>query len=319
MKRIYEYLGILVGCFFVALGFVLFINPYKLVPGGVFGTCIVLHNLFPSIQVGTFGYILEVPILLLSVLCLGKGLGARTLIASFASPFFMNLITDLCYSSEEAIQSLDPGMLLGGSIDLSNNLILAAIIGPLLYGLGGAIIVRCKASSGGSDVVAMILSKYTHIKFSSALLLVDATIVIMGILVIGLHPSNHEENHQAIFVLSGYSLICIYVASRTIAYVISGAKNNKLMFIVAEKETERLRKFILKDIDRTATVVQSKGLYSQAEKLMLMICVNRREVDYITSHIEEIDPSVFIVITDAYDTFGQRWSELPDINDLNWQ
>ena len=66
----------------MAAGFVFFINPYNIVPGGVYGCSIVLHNLFPSIQVGTFGYILDVPLLILSVLLLGSKLGARTLAAA---------------------------------------------------------------------------------------------------------------------------------------------------------------------------------------------------------------------------------------------
>ena len=100
--------GICLGCFIVALGFVLFINPYKLVPGGVFGLSIVLHQLFPTIQVGTFGYMLEVPILLLSALCLGSKVGLRTLVAAFAAPFFMNLLSTFCYPDELALRLRGP-------------------------------------------------------------------------------------------------------------------------------------------------------------------------------------------------------------------
>ena len=103
-----EYGGILLGCLVVAVAFVLFINPYQLVPGGLFGVSIVLHNLFPSVQVGTFGYILEVPVLVLSAICLGKKVGIRTLVASFATPLFMNLLSWQVYPTEEALNSLDP-------------------------------------------------------------------------------------------------------------------------------------------------------------------------------------------------------------------
>lgn len=311
-----EYLGILVGCFIVALGFVLFINPYKFVPGGVFGTSIVLHHLFPSLQVGTFGYILEVPILLASVFCLGKRLGVRTLVASFAAPFMMNMLSSAFYPTQEALQALDPSQLLGGRLDLTHDKILAVILGPVLMGVGSGIMVRCKASTGGSDVIAMIISRYARVKFSNALMCVDGFVVFMGLLVIGIGWGTGDDTTPQNWVLSGYSLICIYVATRTLGLVISGFKNDKIMFVVADRETERLRHFILHDLDRTATCLPSHGLYSGQEKVVLMMVVRRKEVDYMTTRIKNFCPEVFIAVTDAYDTYGTRWSDLPNEGDL---
>ncbi|MCF0160891.1 MAG: YitT family protein, partial [Bacteroidaceae bacterium] len=81
-----DWVGIFVGCFIMSAGFVYFINPYNIIPGGVYGTSIVLHNLFPHIQVGTFGYMLDVPLMILSMLLLGAKLGARTVVAVLVSP-----------------------------------------------------------------------------------------------------------------------------------------------------------------------------------------------------------------------------------------
>lgn len=313
---IYEYLGIVVGCLIVALGFVLFINPYKLVPGGVFGTSIVLHQLFPQFQVGTFGYILEVPILLASYLLLSRKLGIRTLVASFVAPLMMNALSTLFYPTTEALQALDPTQLLGGRLDLTHDKILAVILGPVLMGVGSGIMVRCKASTGGSDVVAMIISKYFRVKFSNALMAVDGCVVLMGLLVIGMGLGTGVAPEGQSWALSGYSLICIYVATRVLGIVISGFKNDKIMFVVADRETERLRHFILHDLDRTATCLHSHGLYSQQGKVVLMMVVRRKEVDYVTTRIKNFCPEVFIAVTDAYDTYGTRWSALPNEGDL---
>lgn len=312
-----EYGGILLGCLVVAVAFVLFINPYQLVPGGLFGVSIVLHNLFPSVQVGTFGYILEVPVLVLSAICLGKKVGIRTLVASFATPLFMNLLSWLVYPTEEALNSLNPAILLGGRLNLSDDIILATIFGPILIGIGDYLIVRSKASSGGSDVLAMILSKYTRIKFSSTLLMVDGLVVFLGFLVIGLGwGSQQEATDVHSIVLSGYSLICIFVTSQTIAYMISGSKNDKIIFIITSGTTTRLRNFILNDLDRTATRVPCQGLYTQDDKDMLMLVVHQKEVDFITTRIQRFCPEVFIVVTDAYDAYGERWNNLPNPGDL---
>jgi len=312
MKRtILDYLGIIVGCTIVSIAFVFFINPYKLVPGGVFGTSIVLHNLFPALQVGTFSYMISIPLLIASYFVLGKGIGGRTLLASLLSPFVMNVVSSIAYPNEEALRSLDPTQLAGGVLDLSNDLILACIIGPVLIGLGEGIMMRCRATSGGSDVVAMLINKFLHVRFSFALLAVDATVVLFGLLVIGMGLGQDSVGNHS-WILSGYSLICIFIMSKTVAFVVSGSKNNKLMFIVTERNHDEMRKFIVDNMDRTATVLPSHGLYQKGEKDVLMMVVRMHEVDIVTTTIKEFDPGVFVIVTDAYDTFGERWKDFPD-------
>ncbi|MCR5312424.1 MAG: YitT family protein [Bacteroidaceae bacterium] len=313
-KSLVEYMGILLGCFLVSVAFVFFINPYKLVPGGVFGTSIVLHTLIPHIQVGTFGYIIGIPLLILSYFFLGKGIGAKTLLASLVTPFFMNVLSMIAYPSQQALRSLDPSLLAGGCIDLSNDLMLASILGPVIVGIGEGIIMRCGSTSGGSDIVAMLLHKYLRVKFSRALLAVDASVVLFGLLVIGMGLGS-DGTGQHSWILSGYSLVCIYIASKTLGLVVSGTKNNKLIFIIT-KDKNRMRDFILEDMDRTATLLPSSGLYTLEQRDTLMMVVHMREVEDVTANLRLIDPDCFVVVTDAYDAYGERWSELPDKHDL---
>ena len=86
-------------------------------PGGVYGMGIVLHNIFPSIQVGTFGYMFDIPLMLISALVFGGGFGTRTVLAALYTPGFMNILTRLVYPSPEAVEALDPSQLLGGRLD----------------------------------------------------------------------------------------------------------------------------------------------------------------------------------------------------------
>ena len=95
-SNISSWIGIFIGCFILASGFVFFVNPYNFVPGGVYGASIVMHNIFPSIQVGTFGYMFDIPLLILSVVLLGGKLGARTIAASLFTPFAMMMKTKMC-------------------------------------------------------------------------------------------------------------------------------------------------------------------------------------------------------------------------------
>lgn len=316
-KIIVSWIGVFVGCIILAAGFVFFINPYNLVPGGVYGASIVLHNLFPSIQVGTFGYMFDIPLLILSVLLLGAKLGARTIVAALFTPLAMNTLSLLSYPSEEALHALDPTQLLGGCLNMTDHLMLTAVIGASVIGIGCGIVVRSQATTGGTDIVAMILQKYCHIRFSKGILLVDGIVVLFGLLVIGFGVGNADDVAQPSWHLSFYSLIAIYVTSRVLAYVINGEKNDKLMFVISDMELKELHDYILKDLDRSATRIKSSGLYTKADKEMLFLVLSYREVVEVKQKIKEVDPRAFVVVTDAYDTYGEGWKPLPSKGELH--
>ena len=300
----------------LAAGFVFFINPYNIVPGGVYGASIVLHNLFPSIQVGTFGYMFDIPLLILSVLLLGAKLGIRTIVAALLTPLLMNTMSRLVYPTREALESLDPAQLLGGSMNMTDHLMLTCIIGAVVIGVGTGIVIRSQATTGGSDIVGMLLQKYAHIRFSRAILLVDGTVVCFGLVVIGFGLGTASDSTQPSWHLSFYSLISIFIISRVIAYMINGAKNDKLIFVISDHELQALHQYILKDLDRTATYIKSSGLYTGKDKEMIFLVVSYQEVQGVKLKIKEADPRAFVVVTDAYDTFGEGWKQLPSPHEI---
>ena len=108
-----------------------------------------------------------------------------------------------------------------------------------------------------------------------------------------------------------YSLIAIFVTSRVLAYVINGEKNDKILFVISDMRLTALHDYILKDLDRTATCIKSSGLYTNVDKEMLFLVVSYKEVVGIKQKIREVDPKAFVVVTDAYDAFGEGWKELP--------
>lgn len=312
-----SWFNILIGCIIVAAGFVFFINPYNIVPGGAYGASIVLHNLFPSIQVGTFGYMFDIPLLVLSVVLLGTKLGARTIAAALTTPLLMNMMSKMAYPTEEALHALDPSQLIGGTMNLSDHLMLACVMGATLIGIGTGIVVRNQATTGGSDIVGMLLQKYCHIRFSKAILLVDGAVVCFGLLVIGFGIGSAEDSTQPSWHLSFYSLIAIFIISRVIAYMINGSKNDKLIFVISDKQMTALHSYILKDLDRTATCIKSSGLYTGKEKEMIFLVVSYKEVAGVKHTIKAADPKAFVVVTHAYDTFGEGWKQLPSPNEID--
>ncbi|MCD7963447.1 MAG: YitT family protein [Rikenellaceae bacterium] len=126
-RQFYISLSMLVaGSFILASAFVLFITPYKIIPGGIYGIGIILHHFSPSVKVGTFGLMMDVPLVITAIMIFGKKFGFRTVIAALLTPVIMNLLT--VYIGE------DPEIMLQGKINLSDQVLLASLIGGVTAG-----------------------------------------------------------------------------------------------------------------------------------------------------------------------------------------
>ena len=276
---------IVVGAFLLAAGFVLFITPYNIVPGGVYGTGVVLHYLFPDIQVGTFGLMLDIPLLLIAFWIFGAKFGAKTIVAAILVPVFMNSMTWL-------IGTEDPALMLNGSINLSNDVLLSCIFGGILVGFGQGLILRTHATSGGTDIIAMIVHKFTRLPIARCILIVDSCVVVLGLIVL------------KDWRIPLYSLITIYVATKLIDYVLDGGGSNKLLFILSDKH-ELIRKLIIEELDRSGTYIHSTGMYSMQNKDMIFVVLNRSELPIVQDYIKEIDDKAFMVVMNAHEIYGE--------------
>jgi uncharacterized membrane-anchored protein YitT (DUF2179 family) len=168
-RAILDYTLIISGAFILAAGFVFFINPYNIVPGGVYGIGIVVHHLVPAIPVGTFGLVLNVPLTLLGIKILGARFGLKTVIGMILTTIFMDSLTYF-------IGENDP-------LGLADDLLLSCVFGGIVIGFGLGLIFKAKATSGGSDIVAMILAKFTKISVGQLLIIVDSIIVLLGLII----------------------------------------------------------------------------------------------------------------------------------------
>lgn len=305
---------IFLGCSIMGAGFVLFINPYNFVPGGVYGMGIVLHNIFPSIQVGTFGYMFDIPLMLTAMLVFGGGFGTRTVLAALYTPGFMNVLTRLIYPTPEAVESLDPALMLGGRLDLSDDLLLTCIMGAVAVGVGQGIVVRQQATTGGTDIVGMLLQKFAGIKFSTGIFLADGFVVLSGLLVIGFGLGTGDAASNG-WMLTLYSLLTIYISSRVVAYLLDGASYDKLLFIISDHH-EEIKQFIINDMERGATYLKGKGMFTDKSRDVIFLVISRKEVHLVQNRIREIDPRAFVVVTDAYETFGEGFKQFPEKNQI---
>jgi uncharacterized membrane-anchored protein YitT (DUF2179 family) len=289
-----SWLVIAFGCAILSLGFVLFMYPYKITPGGIWGMSIILHEFFPSIPQGWFGYMMDIPLLLIGFAVFGPVFGTKTVFASLITPLMMLLWPYVVYP-DIGVQTAET--LLWGRLNLADDLILASIFGGIFIGVGVGFVVRAQATTGGTDILAMLLQKYAHISFSNGLLIADAFVVICSLLVlVGLGGESPA--------LPLYSLITIYIAVQVIDFVVEGRAYDKMLLIITDHQDE-VKQFILSDLCRGGTVIRASGMYTGTEKDMIFLVVSRREIVPVKKRLRDIDNGMFVVVVDANETLGE--------------
>jgi len=284
---------IVLGTFIMAAGFVFFINPYKIVPGGVYGIAIVIHYLtegmfsfWPTgIPIGLLGLSMDIPLTLIGVKILGPRFGIKTVVGFFMTAFFMDFLTYF-------VGQDDP-------LQLGDQLLLASIFGGVLIGFGLGLVFRSRATSGGSDIVAMIINKYTGLPLGQLMIIVDSAIVLVGLAAFG------------DWKIPLYSWIVIFIAGKVIDITLRGISYEKTMFIISDKY-EEIREKIIVDVNRGGTVLAAKGLYNQTEKKMIYTNVSRREYQMLKDYIRKIDPHAFVTVLDANEIFGNGFKSLQE-------
>ena len=267
------YSWLLGGCFVFALGAVLFAEPNR------------LHHLL-GWRTELTALCMDVPLLLIGIYFLGPKFGIKTVICTFAIPLFMGLI-HATYGYEA---------LLG-----ENQQLLSAIFGGIVYGIGIGMIFKSRATSGGSDIIAMILNKYTHISLGQLVILVDCTITLTTVLAFGE------------WTLPMYSWIVVFIEGKVIDVVLEGGSVYKTLMIVTNN-VEAVKKVILQDINRGATLLPAIGMYQGESRNVVYTVLTRREMMILRHRIQEIDPNAFINVIDSKEILGHGFKPLIEEN-----
>jgi len=290
-KWFYSYSLIILGSFILAAGFVFFINPYHIVPGGVYGIGIVVHHLVPQIPVGTFGLAMNIPLTIIGMKVLGPRFGVKTIVGMVLASVFMDMLT--LFIGE------DPKTMINGSINLTNDVLLACIFGGVLIGFGLGLIFKSKATSGGSDIIAMIFAKYTRLPLGQLMIYVDSCIVLLGFIVF------------RDWKIPLYSWITIFITGKVIDVVLEGVNYDKALFIISDKYDE-IRDKVINDLNRGGTYINGNGMYNNSEKKIIFTVVSRREVAMLEEYIHSIDPHAFLTVIDANEILGEGFKSLKE-------
>ncbi|PID88320.1 MAG: membrane protein [Bacteroidia bacterium] len=286
-----SYSLITLGALVMAAGFVFFIDPYKIVPGGVYGISIVVHELtvgmfsfWPEgVPIGLFGLILNIPLTILGIKILGPRFGIKTVIGFVLTSAFIDILTQIFGEN-------DP-------LGLADDILLSCIFGAVLIGSGLGLIFKSKATSGGSDIIAMIFAKYTKLPVGQLLVFVDSTIVIFGLIVF------------KDWKIPLYSWLVIFITGKVIDLVLEGVNFQKMLLIVSDKH-ELIRDKIINELERGGTFLSGEGMYNGDQKKMIFTVVNRRELAILESFIHQTDPQAFLTVVDAREILGNGFKPL---------
>ncbi|MDR0363817.1 MAG: YitT family protein [Bacteroidales bacterium] len=281
-KELRSYLQIVAGTFIMAIGFVLFIAPMKLAPGGVYGVAIILHHLF-GFPIGLSGLALDVPLLILGTLILGPRFGVKTVVGIISLSGWISLL-EFLYGYDLLIDSPSAYFIM-------------SLFGAVFIGLGLGLIFKTRATSGGTDILASILQKYTHLSIGISLIIVDSIIVL-----IALAAFKDWE-------IPLYSWVVIYVTGIVADKVVVGLRTDKTVFIISEKH-EEIRNVILHQLGRGGTYIKGEGMYNGKEKEIIYTIVDRKELPTLIHKVHEIDPEAFLSIIDASETLGDGFKSL---------
>jgi uncharacterized membrane-anchored protein YitT (DUF2179 family) len=289
-KWFYDYTLITIGSFILAVGFVYFITPHRIVPGGVYGVAIVVHymtqglfSFWPDgIPIGLFGLILNIPLTWAGIKILGPKFGVKTITGFVLTSVFIDGIT-----------MMRPD----GDLPLVADVLLSCIFGGVLIGFGLGLVFKSRATSGGSDIIAMILAKYTRLPLGRLMIYVDSAIVLIGL-------AAFQD-----WAIPLYSWIVIFITGKVIDLTLEGADYNKALFIVS-KNHDSIRQKILVDLERGGTYLEGKGLFTNDEKQIIFTVVSRRELAILEDYITEIDPDAFITIMDTKEILGEGFQSL---------
>ncbi len=284
-----EYFLILLGAFIMSVGFVYFISPYKFVPGGVYGIAIVIHYVTKGlwaiapdgIPVGIMGLAMDIPLTIIGTKILGPKFGMKTVVGFVAVSQFILLLT--YFQGDNPLVDGDP--------------LLSALFGGVLVGLGIGIMFRSKATSGGSDIIAMIIAKYTHLPVGQLLIYVDSVIVLVGLIVF------------RDWKIPLYSWLVIFITGKVIDMVIQGVSYEKTLFIISDKHDE-IRDLIINEMDRGGTFIQGTGMFKGTEKKIIFTVVSRKELAVLKDYVHKVDPYAFLTVLNANEILGEGFKPL---------
>ena len=276
-RTILQWAIITFGSIMMAVSVYFFQTPYNITLGGIAGVAFLLQQATKLSQ-GIWLLIINGALLIIGLIVLGKKCTVRTIFCSLLYTGVVNLLE-----------------LIGNHTDmpdqLTSNTLLALIYAIILWGVGGALIFNCGASSGGTDIIALIFKKYTHLNIGVALLIVDLIVVCTTIYTVNVE-------------IALYSFMGLFAKTFLLDSVIEGLGRTKYLTVITTMPDE-IGKYIVEKVHHGYTVYDARGGYTGDEKKVILTICKRSEAWKLKNKIKQIDPSSFVIISNANEIVGK--------------
>jgi len=271
--RYKRYGQLLLGVLILSLAFNIFIEPNNFVYGGVSGFSLITKELF-GWEPAKVIFVLSIGLLVISYFALGKEKTMASILGSLLFPLAVKLTSNVRIFLD---------------LDMSQPL-LSAIFGGVTAGIGAGLIYKAGFTSGGTDIINQILSKYLKMSMGKAIIFCDGLILLSGTFIFGINN----------FM---YALIVLYLLSLFTDRVLLGISDSKAFYIITDKE-KAVKEFILNNLSHGVTIFEAKGGYKNKNQKVLFCVIPTKEYFKLKVGIAEIDSDAFFVVTDAYEVYG---------------
>ena len=271
---IVELAGLIIGCISMSIGINMFFKPHTIAPGGLSGLSVVLNKV-TGVSVSTIMLLIGVPLVIFAFKILGGKNSIKTLIGTVIFSITVNITSPLA------------------DITATNDLLLASISGAILLGIGIGIMFRADASTGGTDLIALILSKkFPGIKVTKFMIFLDSFVVISS----GIASQNIE--------IALYSAIALYIMVKVADAIIEGFDYSKAFFIISN-HADDIKEVITNELDRGVTILDGRGGYTDEKKQVLLVVVSKNQEIYLKKLVKSADPSAFIIVSNVHEVLGE--------------
>lgn len=279
--RLKRYTFLIIGVFFLAFAFNVFFSPNNLVTGGISGIAIVINNVF-GVPTEVFILISYILLLIFSYLFLGKDSTKYSVIGSMLYPIFVYLTKDMVTMIHFDV----------------NNMLLIAIFGASLSGIGNGLTFKYGFSTGGSDIICQIMSKHFKISIGNAMKILNFIIIIGSGFFLG-GKGNYSYQWENVM----YAIIAVYIITLLTDKVLLGISDSKSFYIITEHETS-IKNFLMRELGKGVTVLEARGGYTGDRKKVMLCAIPTKDYFIAKEGILEIDKDAIILINDLYQSEG---------------
>ena len=274
-----------IGALITAFGLEAFLIPNKIAAGGVSGLATIIYyqslaRFGVSVQVGTMMLLLNVALLLLAGWRRGWRYAARSVVGTVLLSVFV-----------DAIAWTWPNLNLA-----PHDALLAALYGGVIVGLGLGLVFKAGGNTGGTDIVAQLMVRRTGLGVGQLILVADGFVTVLAAITFG--PT-----------LALYGLVAIFIQGFVIDAVQEGLSVEKAAYIMSD-QYERIGQAILQELGRGATLLSGQGMYTGAERPVILTVISRREIDALKAIVKTVDPGAFVIVSDVREVLGEGFRSL---------